>query len=86
LPGGLIFAPVVESGSAVSISDRYRYLCNDCFTNASDMTWQPQQRASQIVWAAFDASGNDSPLLVRADGLYLGLTQNRGQRPGVSGQ
>ena len=75
LPCGLIFAPIIKNGASVSISDRYRYLCNDCFTNAADPAWQPQQRASQILWADFDASGNDSPLLVRADGLYLGLTR-----------
>ena len=75
LPHGLIFAAVAGSGTTVSVSDRYRFLCNDCFTNSPDPTWRPQQRASQIVWADFDASGNDSPLLVRSDGLYLGLTQ-----------
>ena len=71
LPGGLLFAPIANG----AVSDRYRYLCNTCFTNSADPAWQPSQRASQIVWADFDASGNDSPLLVRSDGLYLGLTR-----------
>ena len=75
VPGGLIFAPVTLADSAPWISDRYRYLCNQCFTISDDASWRPEQRALQIVWADFDASGNDSPLLVRADGLHLGLTQ-----------
>lgn len=71
LPTGVIFAPVIQS----QVSDRYRYLCNDCFTNASDAAWNPQLRASQIVWGDFDGSGNDSPCFVRSDGLYLGFTR-----------
>lgn len=71
LPHGLIFAPASDG----AVSDRYRYLCNDCFSNSSDPLWKATQRAAQIVWADFDGSGNDSPLLVRADGLYVGLTR-----------
>jgi peptidoglycan/xylan/chitin deacetylase (PgdA/CDA1 family) len=78
LPTGVIFAPFVVSSSnpgTVQVSDRYRFLCNTCFTNASDPTWKPELHASQIVWGDFDGSGNDSPCFVRGDGLYLGLTQ-----------
>jgi hypothetical protein len=73
LPTGVIFAPVLRD--PVRISDRYRFLCNQCFTNAADKTWKPELRASQIVWGDFAGTGIDSPLFVRADGLYLGLTQ-----------
>ena len=71
VPTGLIFAPF----SSAAVSNRYRYLCNDCFTNSPDPDWKPELQASQIVWADFTGNGIDSPLLIRADGLYLGLTQ-----------
>ncbi len=71
VPTGVIFAPLVKG----SVSNRHRYLCNDCFTNAVDETWKPELRASQIVWADFTHAGVDSPMFVRADGLYLGVTQ-----------
>jgi peptidoglycan/xylan/chitin deacetylase (PgdA/CDA1 family) len=71
VPTGIIFAPF----SHAYLSNRYRYLCNDCFTNAVEREWNPQLRAAQIVWADFTGNGIDSPLFVRADGLYLGLTQ-----------
>jgi len=70
VPTGLIFAPF----SNAALSNRYRYLCNDCFTNSPDVNWKPELQASQVVWADFTGKGVDSPLLVRADGLYLGLT------------
>ena len=73
VPTGLTFAPVVQQ--PVRISDRYRYLCNECFTNSTDKNWKPDLKASQIVWGDFGGSGNDSPLLVRKTGLFLGLTQ-----------
>jgi peptidoglycan/xylan/chitin deacetylase (PgdA/CDA1 family) len=69
-PTGLIFAPF----SNATVSHRYRYLCNDCFTNSPDADWRPERQASQIVWADLTGKGVDSPLFVRADGLYLGLT------------
>jgi peptidoglycan/xylan/chitin deacetylase (PgdA/CDA1 family) len=71
VPTGLIFAPLANA----AVSNRHRYLCNECFTNSPDPDWKPELRASQIVWADFTGNGVDSPLLVRADGLYLGLTQ-----------
>jgi peptidoglycan/xylan/chitin deacetylase (PgdA/CDA1 family) len=71
VPTGLIFASLANT----AVSNRHRYLCNDCFTNSPDPAWHPELRASQIVWADFTGNGVDSPLLVRADGLYLGLTQ-----------
>lgn len=71
VPTGVIFAPFANA----SVSNRHRYLCNDCFTNAVDPDWNPQLRASQIVWADFTGNGADSPLFVRSSGLYLGLTQ-----------
>ncbi len=70
VPTGLIFASI----SNAAVSNRYRYLCNDCFTNAPDPDWKPELQASQIVWADFTGNGVDSPLMIRADGLYLGLT------------
>lgn len=69
-PTGVIFAPF----SSAAVSNRYRYLCNDCFTNAVETDWHPELRASQIVWADFIGGGVDSPLFIRADGLYLALT------------
>ncbi len=71
VPTGLIFAPIANA----AVSNRYRYLCNDCFTNSPDPNWKPALQASQVVWADFTGKGVDSPLLIRADGLYLGLTQ-----------
>ncbi|HTS75470.1 MAG TPA: hypothetical protein VMG40_04655 [Bryobacteraceae bacterium] len=71
VPTGVIFSPLTKG----SLSNRHRYLCNDCFTNAADQAWKPQLRASQIVWADFTHSGVDSPMFVRADGLYLAVTQ-----------
>jgi hypothetical protein len=71
LPTGVIFAPVADA----KVSDRYRFLCNDCFTNSSNPAWKPDLRASQIVWGDFGGTGIDSPCFVRRDGLYLGLTQ-----------
>lgn len=71
VPTGVIFAPFTKG----AVSNRSRYLCNDCFTNAAEKDWKPELRASQIVWADFTCSGLDSPLFVRSDGLYLGLTQ-----------
>jgi peptidoglycan/xylan/chitin deacetylase (PgdA/CDA1 family) len=70
VPTGLIFAPL----SNATVSNRFRYLCNDCFTNSPDPEWKPELRASQVVWADFTGKSVDSPLFVRADGLYLGLT------------
>lgn len=70
-PTGVIFSPLSASG----VSNRFRYLCNDCFTNSPEPDWKPALRASQIVWADFTGTGVDSPLFVRADGLYLALTQ-----------
>ena len=70
VPTGLIFAPF----SNAAVGNRFRYLCNDCFTNSPDPNWKPELQASQIVWADFTGNGIDSPLLIRADGLYLGLT------------
>jgi hypothetical protein len=77
LPTGLIFAPLMydQVSNTASVSDRYRFVCNECFTNNADPSWHPEQRASQIVWADFAGTGIDSPCLVRNDGLYLGLTQ-----------
>ena len=74
LPGGIIFTPIATHQSQPKISDRYRYLCNDCFTNSADPNWHPELRAAQIVWGDFNASGIDSPCLIRSDGLYCGLT------------
>jgi peptidoglycan/xylan/chitin deacetylase (PgdA/CDA1 family) len=71
-PSGVIFSPLSASG----VSNRFRYLCNNCFTNAAELDWKPELRASQIVWADFTGSGIDSPLFVRTDGLYLALTQH----------
>jgi len=71
VPTGVIFTPF----SHAAVSNRYRYLCNDCFTNSDQPNWKPALRASQIVWGDFTGTGVDSPLFVRADGLYLGLTQ-----------
>jgi hypothetical protein len=75
MPTGLIFTPF----SNAAVSNRYRYLCNDCFTNSEQPGWKPQLRASQIVWADFTGNGVDSPLFVRADGLYLAQTQTSTQ-------
>lgn len=75
LPTGLIFTPVVVDQTKPEVSDRYRYLCNDCFTNSADPGWRPDLRASQILWGDFGGKGVDSPCLVRSDGLYLGLIQ-----------
>jgi hypothetical protein len=75
LPTGVIFAPVSYNDGALTVSDRYRFVCNDCFTNHPDASWRPELRASQIVWADFEGKGMDSPCFVRNDGLYLGLTQ-----------
>ncbi len=76
VPTGLIFAPVTVDPAHPAISDRYRYICNDCFTNSTDPAWQPQRQASQILWGDFSGTGVDSPCLVRSDGLYLGLTRS----------
>lgn len=75
LATGLIFAPVMVDKMDPVVSDRYRYICNDCFTNSADPSWRPDLRASQILWGDFEGRGVDSPCLVRNDGLYLGLTQ-----------
>jgi hypothetical protein len=77
LPTGLIFAPIAydQGANTAKVSDRYRFVCNDCFTNSPDPAWHPELRAAQILWADFEGNGMDSPCLVREDGLYLGLTQ-----------
>lgn len=76
VPTGLIFAPVLVDKTKPSVSDRYRYICNDCFTNSSDPAWRPDLRATQVLWGDFGGTGVDSPCLVRSDGLYMGLTRS----------
>jgi hypothetical protein len=75
LPAGLIFAPILADPKNPTVSDRYRYICNDCFTNSADPAWHPELQAAQILWGDFSGTGVDSPCLVRNGGLYLGLTK-----------
>jgi hypothetical protein len=51
----------------------YRYLNNEDYS--TDPNWIPERYASGLAFADFDGSGNESPALTRADGLYIGLIQ-----------
>ncbi len=45
LPTGVIFAPALADPAhpgLITISDRYRYLCNACFTNNPDLDLEPE--------------------------------------------
>jgi hypothetical protein len=49
----------------------YRYLNNEDYS--SDPDWKPERFASGLAFADFDGTGNESPAMTRADGIYVGL-------------
>jgi hypothetical protein len=69
MPTGIVFH---EANPVLSRFTLYRYLDNEHFTNVLD-SWHSERFSSGLVFADFDGSGGDSPLLVKSDGLYLGL-------------
>jgi hypothetical protein len=73
MPTGIVFQ---EANPVLSRFTLYRYLDNEHFTNVLD-SWHPERFTSGLLFADFDGSGNESPLLVRSDGLYLGLIVNK---------
>ena len=49
----------------------YRYIDNQYY--AGDPAWHPERFASQVLFADVTGSGSDSVILVKSDGVYVGL-------------
>ena len=68
MPTGIVFH---EADPTLGRFTLYRYLDNQNYTNVLD-NWHPERYASGLVFADFEGNGNDTPLLVRPDGLSIG--------------